>query len=182
MVVVEEATVVVGVITVVVGDTTVVVVEATIMAGDAAVTVDDATVMADDSTVMADDSTVMAGMLLSRWMMPQRLPENVKISEKFLQRKSRERHPIIHQFCPIMHSLAVVGDILFVIVGDNCGGFIVGDICFVLWDIFFIVVGDIVSLLWGGGCHHCGRYCRLLTSVRQLEQCSNRYRQIHACE
>ena len=134
MVVVEEATVVVGVITVVVGvitvvvgdttvvvgDTTVVVVEATIMAGDAAVTVDDATVMADDGTVMVDDAAVVVedAAVMALLVVEDMLGGNVFIVGDI--------------------PFAVVGDILFVIVGDNfhyCGGLF----CHI-WDIFFVVI------------------------------------------
>ena len=117
MVVVEEATVVVGVITVVVGDTTVVVVEASIMAGDAAVTVDDAAVMADDGAVMAGDATVVVGgaAVMALLVVEDMLGGNVFIMWDI---------PFV-----------VVGDILFVIVGSFF--VILVDICFVLWEISF---------------------------------------------
>ena len=106
MVVVEEATVVVGVITVVVGDTTVVV---------------------GDTTLVVGVGGHAGGQCF---------------------------HREGYSFCCCGgHSCGRSFSLLWGIFLSY-----VGDICFVLWDIFFVViVGDIVSLLcvcvcvWGGG-------------------------------
>ena len=113
------------------------------MAGDAAVTVDDAAVMADYGAVMAGDATVVVGgaAVMALLEVEDMLGGNVFI---------------------VWDIPFVVGDIRFVIVGSFF--VILVDICFVLWEISFrchcgryrfIVVGG------GGGCRHCGRYCRL---------------------